>query len=71
MDPLIESHRLQRRHLADRYGARILSVFGLMARDHTNENSDVDLPNRRVDIVTLSAQPPLIRKRVLAEAIKF
>jgi predicted nucleotidyltransferase len=94
MHPLIESHRLQLRHLADRYGARSLSVFGSMARDETNENSDVDLLiepgralsgfelgaflmdaqellNRRVDIVTLSALPPLIRKRVLAEAIKL
>ena len=94
MHPLIESHRAQLRNLADRYGARSLSVFGSMARDDTNENSDVDLLiepgralsgfdlgaflmdaqellNRRVDIVTLNALHPLIRKRVLAEAIEL
>ena len=49
MHPLIESHRAQLRNLADRYGARSLSV----------------------DIVTLNALHPLIRKRVLAEAIKL
>jgi hypothetical protein len=94
MHPLIESHRAQLRGLADRYGARSLSVFGSMARDDANANSDVDLLiepgrvlsglelgaflmdaqellNRRVDIVTLNALSPLIRKRVLAEAIKL
>jgi predicted nucleotidyltransferase len=30
-----------------------------------------ELLNRRVDIVTLNALHPLIRKRVLAEAIKL
>jgi len=71
MHPLIESHRWQLRHLADRYGARSLSVFGSMARDDTNENSDVDLLNRRVDIVTLSALPPSFVNEFLRKQSSF
>ncbi len=43
MHPLIESNRNQLRQIAERYGARRLSVFGSMARGDAHENSDVDL----------------------------
>lgn len=43
MHPLIESNRSQLRQIAERYGARRLSVFGSMARGDADENSDVDL----------------------------
>jgi uncharacterized protein len=43
MHPLIESNRNQLRQIAERYGARRLSVFGSMARGDADENSDVDL----------------------------
>jgi predicted nucleotidyltransferase len=94
MHPVIESNRTQLRILGERYGLLSLSVFGSMARDDANANSDVDLLiepgralsgfdlgellmdaqellNRRVDILTLNALHPLMRERVLAEAIRL
>jgi predicted nucleotidyltransferase len=94
MHPLIESNRNQLRELAERYGARSLSVFGSMARDDASSDSDVDLLvepgralsgfelgellmdaqdllKRKVDVVTPNALHPLMRDRVLAEAIKL
>ena len=43
MDPLIESHRPALRVLAHHHGISSLRVFGSMARDDANGNSDVDL----------------------------
>jgi predicted nucleotidyltransferase len=42
MHPLIESHRMQLRALASRYGISSIQVFGSMARDDANNLSDVD-----------------------------
>lgn len=94
MHPLIESNRSQLRMIAERYGARSLSVFGSMARDDASADSDVDLLvepgkalsgfelgellmdaqellNLKVDVVTLNSLHPLMRDRVLAEAIRL
>jgi predicted nucleotidyltransferase len=94
MHPLIESNRLKLRAIAEKYGARSLSVFGSMARAEATIESDVDLLiepgrslsgfelgeilmdaqdllKRKVDIVTVSALHPMMRDRVLAEAIKL
>lgn len=43
MHRLIEIHREELRTLAQRYGIRSIKVFGSMARDDANEDSDVDL----------------------------
>ena len=43
MHPLITSHRDALRELAHRRGATSVHVFGSMARDDANEDSDVDL----------------------------
>lgn len=43
MHRLIETHREELRTLARRYGIRSIKVFGSMARDDTDEDSDVDL----------------------------
>ena len=43
MHPLITSHRDALRELAHRRGAISVHVFGSMARDDANEDSDVDL----------------------------
>lgn len=43
MNPLIESHRVELRALAARYGLGAIRVFGSMARDDASGHSDVDL----------------------------
>lgn len=43
MHPLIETHRMQLRSLATRYGLSSIRVFGSMARNDASGNSDVDL----------------------------
>lgn len=43
MHRLIESHRSELRTLAQRYGLRSIKVFGSMARDDADDESDVDL----------------------------
>ena len=43
MHPLIESYREQIRALAAGYGIDSVQVFGSMARDDANDNSDIDL----------------------------
>lgn len=43
MHPLIESHRAEIREIAARYGIERVRVFGSMARDDANADSDVDL----------------------------
>lgn len=49
MHPLIESHRLEIRALAERHGFHDVRVFGSMACGEVDEQSDVDL------LVTLPA----------------
>lgn len=43
MHRLIETHREELRTLAQRYGIRSIKVFGSMARDDADDDSDVDL----------------------------
>lgn len=43
MHPLLQSHRTQLRALAVRYGLRSMRVFGSMAREDDDGESDVDL----------------------------
>ncbi|AUB82167.1 nucleotidyltransferase family protein [Candidatus Thiodictyon syntrophicum] len=43
MNPLIESHREQLRSIAARYGIERVRVFGSMARDDADTDSDIDL----------------------------
>ncbi|MBD5803488.1 Nucleotidyltransferase domain protein [Azoarcus sp. Aa7] len=43
MHRLIETHREELRALALRYGIRSIKVFGSMARDDADDDSDVDL----------------------------
>ena len=43
MHPLITTHRQALRALAQRRGAVSVHIFGSMARDDGNDNSDVDL----------------------------
>lgn len=43
MHPLIESHRAEILALARLHGLKDVRVFGSMARDDADENSDVDL----------------------------
>ncbi len=43
MHPLIESHRAEIREIAARYGIERVRIFGSMARDDANTDSDVDL----------------------------
>jgi uncharacterized protein len=43
MHPLIEQHRAQIRMLAEGYGIENVRVFGSMARDDADEDSDIDL----------------------------
>ncbi|NMG53432.1 nucleotidyltransferase family protein [Aromatoleum aromaticum] len=43
MHPVIETHREELRALARRYGVRSIKVFGSMARDEADVESDVDL----------------------------
>ncbi len=43
MHPLIEQHRSQIRALAARYGIENIRVFGSMARDDADADSDIDL----------------------------
>jgi len=43
MHRIIETHREELKALARRYGVRSIKVFGSMARDDAEEDSDVDL----------------------------
>lgn len=43
MHPLIQSHRSHILALAESHGLRDVRLFGSMARDDSNETSDVDL----------------------------
>jgi uncharacterized protein len=43
MHPLVERHRNDLKALASRHGLRDVHVFGSMARDDADANSDVDL----------------------------
>ena len=43
MHAVIESHRSEIRALAERHGFDDVRVFGSMARDDVNEESDIDL----------------------------
>lgn len=43
MHPIIEAHREELRALARRHGVRSIRVFGSMARDDADTDSDVDL----------------------------
>ena len=43
MHPLIERHRARIRDLAARYGIDDVRVFGSMARDDADSDSDIDL----------------------------
>lgn len=43
MHPLIERHRARIRDLAARYGIDDVRVFGSMARDDADPDSDIDL----------------------------
>ena len=43
MHPLVQTHRSDIRALAERHGLRGVRLFGSMARDDSNEMSDVDL----------------------------
>ena len=43
MHPIIEIHREALRALAARHGMRAIKVFGSMARDDADADSDVDL----------------------------
>ena len=43
MHPLIEQHRARIRSLAARYGIADVRVFGSMARDDADQDSDIDL----------------------------
>lgn len=43
MHRIVETHRAALRALAERYGVRSVSVFGSMARDDADADSDVDL----------------------------
>jgi uncharacterized protein len=43
MHPLIEQHRARIRALAARYGVENVRVFGSMARDEADADSDLDL----------------------------
>ena len=43
MHPLVESHRAQILALAARYGIENVRVFGSMARDDADDDSDIDL----------------------------
>ncbi|TAH45069.1 MAG: nucleotidyltransferase [Betaproteobacteria bacterium] len=43
MHPVIEAHREELKGLARRYGVRSIKVFGSMARNDADEDSDVDL----------------------------
>lgn len=43
MHPLIQSHRSDILALAESHGLRDVRLFGSMARDDSNETSDVDL----------------------------
>jgi predicted nucleotidyltransferase len=43
MHPIIEAHREELRALARRHGVRSIRVFGSMARDDADADSDVDL----------------------------
>ncbi len=43
MHPLIERHRQQIHALAAHYGITDIQVFGSMARDDANNESDIDL----------------------------
>lgn len=43
MHPIIEAHRDELRALARRHGVRSIRVFGSMARDEADTDSDVDL----------------------------
>lgn len=92
MNLLVEKHRTQLRALAERHRMTNVRVFGSMARDDADENSDVDLLvsplegaslldlggllmdaqellGRHVDVVSDRALHPLLRDRILAEAI--
>ena len=71
--------RSQILHLAERYRAGEVRVFGSVARGDATEDSDVDLlikPRRggsllgcRVDLVTEDGLKPRLRERVLKEAV--
>lgn len=69
MHPLIETHRAQLLALARRRGVTGVRVFGSMSRGDGNDNSDVDLLGRRVDIVTEASLRPALRARVVAGAV--
>ena len=43
MHPLVESHRTEILQLARHHGLRDVRLFGSMARDDSNDASDVDL----------------------------
>lgn len=43
MHPLVQTHRSDILALAERHGLRDVRLFGSMARDDSNEMSDVDL----------------------------
>jgi len=43
MSPFMEQHRQQIRAIAARYGIERVHVFGSMARDDADEDSDIDL----------------------------
>ena len=43
MHPLVQSHRSDILALAESHGLRDVRLFGSMARDDSNETSDVDL----------------------------
>lgn len=94
MNQLIEDNRVEIVNLALNRGIRNVRLFGSMADDTTNENSDVDLLvdlgpggtgftiggflmdlqellGRKVDVVTESSLHPLIREKVLKQAVKL